>query len=75
MGFDDLHVMVIEQIPSGVIYRGDSQLEVDLGLNKILLGLGQLVLGIQDEEYGLGAQFIFAFVGVKGIAGKIGGDF
>jgi hypothetical protein len=75
VGFDDLHVMVIEQIPGGMIDRGDSQLEVDLGLNEIQLGLSQLGLRVENEENRFGAQLVLAFVSVKGIAGKIGGDF
>jgi hypothetical protein len=75
VGFDDLHVVVIEQIAGGVIDLGHGQLEIDLGLNEIQLGLGQLGLGVQNEEHRLGAQLVLAFVGTKGIAGKVGGDF
>jgi hypothetical protein len=57
VGFDDLHVVVIEQIAGGVIDLGHGQLEIDLGLNEIQLGLGQLGLGVQNEEHRLGAEF------------------
>lgn len=72
--FDDLHVMVIEQIPGGVIDLRHGQLEIDLGLNETQLGLGQLGLGVQNEEYRLGAQLVLAFVSMKSFAGKVRGD-
>src|SRR6059058_1463704 len=67
--------MVVEQVAGGMIYRGDSQLEVDLGLNEVLLGLGQLVLGVQNEEYRLCAQFVLALVGMKRFLSQVPGDF
>src|SRR6266567_2214127 len=71
VSFDDLHVMVIEQIPGGVIDLRHGQLEIDLGLNETQLGQGQLGLGVQNEEYRLGAQLVLAFISMKSFAGKV----
>jgi hypothetical protein len=67
--------MVVEEVAGGVIESGDGQLEIDLGLNETQLGQGQLVLSIENEEHRLGAQFVFALVGVQSFASKVFGDF
>ena len=73
--FNDLHVMVIEQVSGGVIECRNGQLIIDLRLNETQLGLGQLVLGVQNEEYCLCAQFVLALVGMERFLSQVPGDF
>src|SRR5690242_21947360 len=66
--------MVVEQIAGGMVELRHGQLVIDLGCNETLLGLGQLVLGIQEEKYGFGSQFVFALVSMKRVSCKVPGD-
>ena len=75
MGFDDLHMVVVQQIPGGVIELRHSHLEIDLGLNEIQLRLGQPRLRVQNEKHRLGAQLVLAFVGAKSVNRKALGHF
>src|SRR5215469_16943624 len=52
-GFDDLDVVVVEEVAGGVIHLRDRQLIVDLGEDETLLGIRQLDLSVQYEEYRL----------------------
>src|SRR5437660_8149727 len=69
--FNDLPVMVIEQVSGGVIDLRHGQLEIHLGLNEIQLGIGKLDLRVQNAENRLGIKLVLAFVGMKGVAGKV----
>lgn len=67
--------MVVEQIASGMVELRHGQLVIDLGLNETLLGLGQLVLRVQNEENRLGTEFVFALVGMERFFCQVLGDF
>ena len=67
--------MMVEKIASGMVELRHGQLVIDFGLNETLLGLGQLDLGVQNEEYRLGTEFIFALVGMKCVNREIPCDF
>ena len=41
-----MDVVVIEEVARGVVDLGDSELEIDLGLDEVELGLGELGLSV-----------------------------
>ena len=41
-----MDVMVVEEVAGRVVDLGDSELEIDLGLNEVELGLGELGLSV-----------------------------
>ena len=70
MGFDDLDMVVIQQIPGGVIELGHCHLEINLGLDEIQLRLSQLRLRVQNEKHRLGTQLVLALVGAERVNRK-----